>query len=145
MSFVDLMLGRQSLVYARIRKVSYFTYTKANDAHDNHRDNVEPGVLEPLAELGPRAHGVVRRALVIVVFGLGGGGCMCSWAVARFAAEDTHVGGDVGWARRLENLALHEASLMDWARLVNRGRELSTEPGVSMPRAEAIMLQLSWG
>lgn len=69
------------------------TYAESNDAHDDHCHNVEPGVLEPLAELGPRAHGVVRRALIIVVFGLGGGR-MCCRAVARFTAEETHVGGD---------------------------------------------------
>lgn len=38
---------------------------------------------------------------------------------------------------------MDEASLMGCTRMVNQGRELSTEPGVSMPRAEAIMLRLS--
>jgi hypothetical protein len=77
------------------------TYTKTDNAHDNHCDNVEPCVLEPLAELGSRAHGVVWRASVIVVFGMGmGGGCMCFRAVARFTAEDAHVGGNRGWVGR---------------------------------------------
>lgn len=39
-------------------------------------------------------------------------------------------------------MTLNEASLMDRVRLVNRSRELNTEQGVSMPHAEAIMLQL---
>lgn len=75
------------------------TYTKADGAHNDHCDNVEPCVLEPLAERGLRAHGIIGRAFVMVVFGLGRG-CMSCWTVARFTAEETHVGGDGYWARR---------------------------------------------
>lgn len=63
---------------------------------------------------------------------------MCCRAVARLTAEDAHVDGDRVRVGRGESVTPNEASLMDRVRLVNGNWGLSTEPGVSMPHAEAI-------